>query len=70
MGALYFGVGKALGGLAGGLAIDQLGDRVTFRLFALLSFIAAAVYLLFNQLYKYDTFTLISGKNVNNWITY
>jgi hypothetical protein len=31
MGALYFGVGKALGGLAGGIAIDQLGDRLTFR---------------------------------------
>ena len=53
MGALYFGVGKALGGLAGGLAIDQLGDRLTFRLFALLSFLAAAVYLLFDQLHKY-----------------
>jgi hypothetical protein len=32
MGALYFGVGKALGGLVGGLAIDQIGDRMTFRL--------------------------------------
>jgi hypothetical protein len=52
MGALYFGVGKALGGLAGGLAMKELGNRVTFRLFALLAFLSALVYLLFDQLTK------------------
>lgn len=31
MGALYFGVGKALGSLVGGLAIEELGVRNTFR---------------------------------------
>lgn len=31
MGALYFGVGKALGGLLGGLAIEWVGEKLTFR---------------------------------------
>ena len=31
MGALYFGVGKAVGGLVGGLVIDWIGVRVCFR---------------------------------------
>ena len=31
MGALYFGVGKALGSLVGGLAIEEVGVRNTFR---------------------------------------
>ena len=31
MGALYFGLGKSLGSLTGGLAIEAIGVRNTFR---------------------------------------
>jgi len=51
MGALYFGVGKALGSLVGGLAIEEIGVRNTFRCFSLGSFVAASVYLCFTLLY-------------------
>jgi len=52
MGALYFGVGKALGGLLGGLAIDSLGERTTFRIFSGLALISSLAYFLFNYFYK------------------
>lgn len=51
MGALYFGVGKALGSLSGGLAIESIGVRNTFRCFSVASLVAASVYLFFTQLY-------------------
>merc|ERR1712192_117875 len=51
MGALYFGVGKALGSLVGGLAIEELGVRNTFRCFSMGSFVAASIYLCFTLLY-------------------
>ena len=47
MGALYFGVGKALGSLFGGLMIDQIGLRPTFRCFSGLAVGAASIYLTF-----------------------
>jgi len=53
MGALYFGVGKALGSLFGGLLIEEIGLRPTFRCFSGLAFVAASLYL---------TFTLITEK--------
>merc|ERR1719447_2041015 len=52
MGALYFGVGKALGSLVGGLAIEELGVRNTFRCFSMGSFVAASIYLCFTLLYE------------------
>merc|ERR1712156_1356953 len=52
MGALYFGVGKALGSLVGGLAIEELGVRNTLRCFSMGSFVAASIYLCFTLLYK------------------
>lgn len=51
MGALYFGVGKALGSLSGGLAIESIGVRNTFRCFSVASLVAASVYLCFTLLY-------------------
>ena len=51
MGALYFGVGKALGSLIGGLAIDAIGVRNTFRCFSIASLVAASVYLLFTSMW-------------------
>ena len=32
-GAAYFGVGRGIGGLIGGFAIDELGVAVTFQVF-------------------------------------
>merc|ERR1719430_1787486 len=51
MGALYFGIGKALGSLSGGLAIERIGVRNTFRTFSLVSLVAASVYLCFTLLH-------------------
>jgi len=51
MGALYFGIGKALGSLTGGLAIERIGVRNTFRTFSLVSLVAASVYLCFTLLH-------------------
>jgi len=47
MGALYFGIGKSLGSLVGGLAIEEIGVRNTFRCFSVIALVAASVYLLF-----------------------
>ena len=47
MGGLYFGVGKALGSLFGGLLIEAIGERNTFRCFSALSLSAGFVYFLF-----------------------
>eukprot|EP00092_Neocalanus_flemingeri_P040495 GFUD01044100.1.p1 GENE.GFUD01044100.1~~GFUD01044100.1.p1 ORF type:complete len:708 (+),score=166.26 GFUD01044100.1:153-2276(+) len=52
MGALYFGIGKALGSLIGGLAIDAIGVRNTFRCFSVTSLVAASVYLLFTSMWE------------------
>ena len=50
MGALYFGVGKALGSLAGGFAIESIGARNTFRCFSAGALLAASLYHLYNVL--------------------
>ena len=47
MGALYFGVGKSVGSLVGGLVIDELGVRNTFRCFGAVALVAASLYFLF-----------------------
>ena len=47
MGGLYFGVGKALGSLFGGLLIEAIGERNTFRCFSALSLSAGFAYFLF-----------------------
>ena len=47
MGALYFGVGKSMGSLVGGLVIEELGVRNTFRVFGCLALVAASLYFLF-----------------------
>jgi len=52
MGALYFGIGKALGSLIGGLSIDTIGVRNTFRCFSVVSLVAGSVYLLFTLLWE------------------
>ena len=51
MGALYFGVGKAAGSLVGGLLIETVGVRNTFRAFSVAAMVAASVYLLFTTLW-------------------
>lgn len=52
MGALYFGVGKSVGSLVGGLLIDELGVRNTFRCFGTVSLVAASLYFLFTFLWE------------------
>jgi len=52
MGALYFGIGKATGSLVGGLVIDDLGVRNTFRCFSILSLTAASIYFCFNYVHE------------------
>ena len=52
MGALYFGVGKATGSLVGGLVIDDLGVRNTFRCFSILSLAAASIYFCFTYVHE------------------
>ena len=52
MGALYFGVGKSVGSLVGGLLIEELGVRNTFRCFGALSLGAASAYFLFTFLWE------------------
>ena len=47
MGALYFGVGKSAGSLFGGLIIDHIGERNTFRCFSTVSLVTASVYFCF-----------------------
>ena len=47
MGALYFGVGKSMGSLVGGLVIEELGVRNTFRIFGCLALVAASLYFTF-----------------------
>ena len=47
MGGLYFGIGKALGSLVGGLAIEDIGVRNTFRCFSVTSLVTASVYFCF-----------------------
>ena len=55
MGALYFGVGKAVGGLLGGLCIDWVGERNTFR------------YITFNLLNKFIWSNLFNWFNQFSW---
>ncbi len=43
-GSAYFGVGRGLGGLFGGLAIEAVGNVNTFRIFGLVSSVSAIVY--------------------------
>ena len=52
MGALYFGVGKSMGSLVGGLVIEELGVRNTFRIFGCLALVAASLYFLFNFIWE------------------
>ena len=52
MGALYFGVGKATGSLVGGLVIDDLGVRNTFRCFSILSLVTASIYFCFTYVHE------------------
>ena len=52
MGALYFGVGKSVGSLVGGLVIDELGVRNTFRCFGAVALVAASLYFLFTFLWE------------------
>ena len=52
MGALYFGVGKSVGSLVGGLVLDELGVRNTFRCFGAVSLVAASVYFLFTFVWE------------------
>ena len=52
MGALYFGVGKAAGSLVGGLVIDDLGVRNTFRCFSILSLATAFIYFCFTYVHE------------------
>ena len=47
MGALYFGIGKAAGSLIGGLVIEDIGVRNTFRCFSVVSLVTASVYFAF-----------------------
>ena len=44
-GALYFGVGRGLGGLLSGFSIEGFGAVMTFRYFAAASFICGNIYL-------------------------
>ena len=52
MGALYFGVGKSMGSLVGGLVIEELGVRNTFRIFGCLALVAASLYFLFTFIWE------------------
>ena len=52
MGALYFGVGKSMGSLVGGLVIEELGVRNTFRVFGCLALVAASLYFLFSYTWQ------------------
>ena len=52
MGALYFGVGKSVGSLVGGLVLDELGVRNTFRCFGAVSLVAASAYFLFTFIWE------------------
>ena len=49
MGALYFGIGKAAGSLIGGLVIEDIGVRNTFRCFSVVSLVTASVYFAFTH---------------------
>ena len=49
MGALYFGIGKAAGSLIGGLVIEEIGVRNTFRCFSVVSLVTASVYFAFTH---------------------
>lgn len=43
-GAIHYSVGKATGGLVGGLVMDSFGGRVAFRLIAVICLVAAVLY--------------------------
>ena len=43
-GSAYFGVGRGLGGLFGGLSIEAYGDVTSFRIFGGLALLTAALY--------------------------
>ena len=43
-GSCYFGLGRGLGGLLGGFAIESLGRVMTFRLFGSFSLLISALY--------------------------
>ena len=52
MGALYFGVGKAMGSLVGGLVIEDIGVRNTFRSFSVVALVTASVYFCFTHVHE------------------
>lgn len=43
-GSTYFGVGRGLGGLVGGFAIEALGNVTSFRLFGAVALASAGIY--------------------------
>jgi len=51
-GSSYFGVGRGLGGLLGGFAIEALGNVTTFRLFGAVSVASAGIYTIIIALQK------------------
>ena len=51
-GSSYFGVGRGLGGLLGGFAIEALGNVRSFRVFGTVSLASAGIYSLVMVLQK------------------
>ena len=51
-GSSYFGVGRGLGGLLGGFAIEALGNVTSFRVFGGVSLVTAGIYTLVIALQK------------------
>ena len=43
-GSAYFGVGRGLGGLLGGFAIEAVGNVTSFRLFGAVALASAGIY--------------------------
>ena len=43
-GAAYFGVGRGLGGMVGGLAVADLGFRLAFQVFAAVAMVVAVIF--------------------------
>uniref|UniRef100_A0A0K2UEI0 Putative LOC101737216 [Bombyx mori] n=1 Tax=Lepeophtheirus salmonis TaxID=72036 RepID=A0A0K2UEI0_LEPSM len=51
MGALFFGIGKGSGALVGGILMNYLGTRTTFRCFAGNALICSMIYIIFQIAY-------------------
>ena len=56
-GALYFGVGRGLGGLLSGFSIEAFGAVMTFRYFAAASFLSGNIYMTTVMYYRFRTRT-------------